>query len=206
VNNIEEQLAGLMKQPPLSLERSTVVGAGAGDLVAAVDSRFGPLWIAWSTIGITGLTPAFASPTLDSFVDHHRRVSYGASSMPGSLKAVIGGALESGDSEGLTFDLRGLSDFRQSVLETCATIPTGTVRPYGWIAHELNRPGATRAVGTALAKNPIPLLIPCHRVVKSDGTVGNYAFGPEMKRELLLHEGALSVHSSQFTVHSPSEL
>ena len=47
-------------------------------------------------------------------------------------------------------------------------------------------------MGTALAKNPIPLLIPCHRVVKSDGSVGNYAFGPEMKRDLLIREGALS--------------
>jgi len=48
-----------------------------------------------------------------------------------------------------------------------------------------------RAVGTALGRNPIPLVVPCHRVVRSDGATGNYAFGPEMKRELLVREGAI---------------
>jgi methylated-DNA-[protein]-cysteine S-methyltransferase len=193
MTNVEIQLAELIEKPPGDLERSTVVEAGAGDLVSIVDSRFGPLWVAWSRIGITGLTPAFSSPTLESFIDHHRRVSYKASSLPRSLESEIGDALESGVQEGLRFDLRGLSVFRQSVLEACATIPVGVVRPYGWIADELDKPGATRAVGTALAKNPIPLLIPCHRVVKSDGSIGNYAFGPEMKRELLIREGALAL-------------
>lgn len=193
MRNIKDQLGGLTEQPPQDLERSTVVGAGAGDLVAAVDSRFGPVWIAWSGVGVTGLTPVFASPTIESFLDHHRRVSYEASSIPRSLETEIAEALASGSSEGLTFDLRGLSAFQQSVLESCATIPPGSVRPYGWIANELHKPGATRAVGTALAKNPIPLLIPCHRVVRSDGSVGNYAFGPEMKRELLIHEGVIAL-------------
>ena len=191
MNTIETQLTDLTERPPADLERSTVIDAGAGDLVAAVDSRFGPLWIAWSNIGITGLTPVFASPTIDSFVDHHRRVSYETSSLPKPLAARISEALASGESEGLAFDLRGVSEFQQSVLESCATILPGQVRPYGWIARRLHKPGATRAVGTALAKNPIPLLIPCHRVVKSDGSVGNYAFGPEMKRDLLVHEGAI---------------
>ncbi len=69
MNNVEDQLADLMVHPPNGLERSTVIGAGAGDLVASVDSRFGPLWIAWSSIGVTALTPAFASPTIESFLD-----------------------------------------------------------------------------------------------------------------------------------------
>jgi methylated-DNA-[protein]-cysteine S-methyltransferase len=193
VSNVENQLAELIEQPPGDLERSTVIEAGAGDLVSIVDSRFGPLWVAWSRIGITGLSPAFVSPTVETFIDHHRRVSYKASSLPRSLESEIGDALESGVQEGLRFDLRGLSVFQQSVLEACATIPVGAVRPYGWIADELNKPGATRAVGTALAKNPIPLLIPCHRVVKSDGSIGNYAFGPEMKRDLLISEGAIAL-------------
>ncbi len=193
MTNVEDQLAELIEQPPGDLERSTVIEAGAGDLVSIVDSRFGPLWVAWSRIGITGLSPAFASPTVEIFIDHHRRVSYKASSLPRSLESEIGDALESGVQEGLRFDLRGLSVFQQSVLEACATIPVGAVRPYGWIADELNKPGATRAVGTALAKNPIPLLIPCHRVVKSDGSIGNYAFGPEMKRDLLISEGAIAL-------------
>jgi methylated-DNA-[protein]-cysteine S-methyltransferase len=192
VTEIETHLADLREQAPIDLERTSVIAAGAGDLVAAVDSRFGPLWIAWSNAGITGLTPVFASPTIESFVEHHRRVTYEATSLPKPLAHQIGTALDSGESDDLAFDLRGVSEFQQSVLESCATILPGQVRPYGWIAEELHKPGATRAVGTALAKNPLPLLIPCHRVVKSDGSVGNYAFGAEMKRDLLIREGALA--------------
>ena len=89
MNSVEKQLSELIEEPPSRLERSTVVGAGAGDLVSSVDSRFGSLWVAWSRVGITGLTPAFASPTLESFIDHHRRVSYEASSLPNSLESEI---------------------------------------------------------------------------------------------------------------------
>jgi O-6-methylguanine DNA methyltransferase len=120
-------------------------------------------------------------------------VVYEASTLPGFLGSEINEALDGGPAEALTFDLRGLSSFQQSVLETCATIPSGALRPYGWIADELNKPGATRAVGTALAKNPIPLLIPCHRVVRADGSIGSYAFGPDMKRDLLISEGAIAL-------------
>ncbi|MEN8039875.1 MAG: MGMT family protein [Actinomycetota bacterium] len=190
---MEAQLAGLIEQPPADLERITVTEAGAGDLVATVDSRFGPLWVAWSRLGVTGLTPVFAVPTIDSFLEHHRRVSYEAPALPRSLESDITDALSSGTAGGLSLDLRGVSEFQQSVLESCSTIPIGQVRPYGWIAKSIDQPGATRAVGTALGKNPIPLLIPCHRVVKSDGSVGNYAFGPEMKRDLLIHEGAIAL-------------
>jgi O-6-methylguanine DNA methyltransferase len=64
------------------------------------------------------------------------------------------------------------------------------VRPYAWIAREIGRPKAVRAVGSALAANPIPLLIPCHRVVRSDGRIGAYVFGSEDKRAVLRAEGA----------------
>ena len=70
-------------------------------------------------------------------------------------------------------------------------IPRGEVRPYGWIASEIGHPAAVRAVGTALGHNPVPLLIPCHRVVRSDGHIGQYSLGgPENKRTLLEWEGA----------------
>ena len=70
-------------------------------------------------------------------------------------------------------------------------IPTGEVRPYSWIAKEIGHPGAVRAAGSALAKNPVPLLIPCHRVVRSDGHIGKYSLGgARNKRTLLEIEGA----------------
>jgi O-6-methylguanine DNA methyltransferase len=87
-------------------------------------------------------------------------------------------------------DLRGLSAFQRAVLEKAREIPRGEVRPYAWLAKQIGRPRAVRAVGSALAKNPVPLLIPCHRVVRSDGTVGHYIFGSPAKRALLTFEGA----------------
>lgn len=82
-------------------------------------------------------------------------------------------------------DLRVLSAFDQSVLGAAALIPSGQLRPYSWIARQIGRPGAARAVGSALGRNPVPLLIPCHRVIRSDGDVGDYIFGRACKERLL---------------------
>ena len=91
----------------------------------------------------------------------------------------------------VAFDLRGLSDFEEAVLRKALEIPRGEVRPYAWVAREIGRPRAVRAVGSALAGNPIPLLIPCHRVVQSTGGIGNYGLGgPVVKRSILEWEGA----------------
>jgi O-6-methylguanine DNA methyltransferase len=87
------------------------------------------------------------------------------------------------------FDLTSVSPFARDVLTTAVTIPAGQVRPYGWVSARIGKPGAVRAVGSALGHNPVPLLIPCHRVVRSDGRIGEYAFGPAMKRALLRAEG-----------------
>lgn len=87
-------------------------------------------------------------------------------------------------------DLSWLKPFQRRVLEKTAEIPRGEVRPYGWVAREIGAPGATRAVGTALGHNPVPFLIPCHRVVRADGTLGEYSGGgPEMKMKVLAFEG-----------------
>lgn len=87
-------------------------------------------------------------------------------------------------------DLSGLSMFQQRVLHKTMEIRKGEVRPYHWIARELDAPRAMRAVGTALARNPIPLLIPCHRVVRADYRLGQYGSGgPNKKREILRYEG-----------------
>src|SRR5262249_43908231 len=90
----------------------------------------------------------------------------------------------------IRFDLSGLTEFEQAVLKKALEIPRGQVRPYGWIAREIGHPGAVRATGSVLAKNPIPLLIPCHRVVRSDGHIGNYSMGgARAKKRVLEVEG-----------------
>src|SRR3972149_3972784 len=87
------------------------------------------------------------------------------------------------------FALRGLPPFATDVLRGALTIPPGEIRPYAWLAREVGRPKAVRAVGTALAHNPIPILIPCHRIVRSDGLIGDYAWGSAIKRAVLAAEG-----------------
>lgn len=86
--------------------------------------------------------------------------------------------------------LNGLTPFQRLVLEKTRDIPYGEVRSYQWVAREIGARRAVRAVGTALAKNPIPFLIPCHRVVRTDGQIGHYsAGGSTMKSKILAFEG-----------------
>lgn len=191
MTELENTLKGLVSPAPLDLERMTLLEAGAADRVARTDSPFGPVWIAWSPRGVTGLTPRFACDTIEDFLDQHRRNAFEAEGLPTDLEQQVMGALERGDTADVPIDLRGIGEFQTAVLAACATIAPGTVRSYGWIADELANPGAVRAVGTALGRNPIPLVVPCHRVVRSDGAIGNYAFGSEMKRQLLVREGAI---------------
>jgi O-6-methylguanine DNA methyltransferase len=191
MTGLERMLSALDSSPPADLERDTVVNVGAADLAARTDSPIGPVWISWSTRGVTALSPLFSTSTFDEFMELHRRAAYEASTLPSDLFEGISDALDTGDSSAVSIDMTGLGEFQKSVLEACATIPVGQVRPYGWIASEIDNPRSVRAVGTALGHNPIPLIVPCHRVVRSDGSVGNYAFGPDLKHDLLVREGAL---------------
>ncbi|MFB4303536.1 methylated-DNA--[protein]-cysteine S-methyltransferase [Actinomadura sp. NTSP31] len=97
-------------------------------------------------------------------------------------------ALRSGRLGDLPLDLRGLSAFEAAVLRAAAAIPRGQTRPYAWVARLAGRPKAVRAVGSALGRNPVPLLIPCHRVTRSDGSLGEYVFGAAAKERLLRAE------------------
>lgn len=80
--------------------------------------------------------------------------------------------------------------FRREVLRATATIPYGATASYRRVATDAGSPNAVRAAGTALATNPLPILVPCHRVVRSDGGLGRYLGGVEMKARLLELEGA----------------
>ncbi|MDQ6948809.1 MAG: MGMT family protein [Actinomycetota bacterium] len=82
-----------------------------------------------------------------------------------------------------------MSPFATAVLGEVAAIRRGQVRSYGAIAARVGSPRAVRAVGTAVGRNPIPLLVPCHRVVRSDGRIGEFAMGVDAKRKLLASEG-----------------
>jgi methylated-DNA-[protein]-cysteine S-methyltransferase len=86
-------------------------------------------------------------------------------------------------------DLAG-SDFDLRVWRALLGLPFGETRTYGELARELGEPGAARAVGAAAGRNPVPVLVPCHRIVAAGGRLGGYGLGEKMKRWLLAHEAA----------------
>ena len=90
----------------------------------------------------------------------------------------------------LPLDFSGWSEFQKKVWRSLLKIPFGQSRSYSEIAIDIGHPKACRAVGNANSKNPLPIIVPCHRVIRSDGSLGGYSSGLDIKSMLLLHEGA----------------
>jgi O-6-methylguanine DNA methyltransferase len=149
------------------------------------------LWVAFSEQGLNEVMLA-AGKDFESFVwSHFKRFGKDLrrSALPATLEQQVRDAVAGRGVEKPQVDLSALPDFERRVLETLISIPNGELRSYGWVAREAGRPGAVRAVGNACAHNPVPLVVPCHRVVPASGGLGSYGYGPEMKRELLEREG-----------------
>ena len=91
----------------------------------------------------------------------------------------------------ITIDLAAKSTFYLSAWEACRNIPLGETRSYAWVANEIGRPKSHRAIGRAMACNPILIVIPCHRVIGSDGSLTGYAGGLDKKAWLLKHEKSM---------------
>ena len=151
-----------------------------------VDGPVGALYVAFTERGISYVCPTqWVGGEPDRFLDDYRS-RFGRPLRPATrAPAGLGGALRAGKGTGLRYDLRSVGNFDRAVLAKTLEIPPGEVRPYAWIAREIGHPAAVRATGSALGRNPVPILIPCHRVVRSDGATGNYAFGPQVKVDLL---------------------
>ena len=80
------------------------------------------------------------------------------------------------------------TDFERTVWNALSAVPYGETRTYKWMAEQVGRPHAFRAVGQALGKNPIAIVFPCHRIIESDGSLGGYSSGTDIKRRLLESE------------------
>jgi O-6-methylguanine DNA methyltransferase len=173
---------------PVGFDDRLLAHVGMADSYARFETVLGPVYVAWNRVGVSA---AMRAPWSAEFEDwFHKEVGRQlvAAAPPPDLAAKIASELEG--KRRLHFDLRGLTPFEQAVLRKTSQIPRGEIRPYGWVAREIGRPAAVRAVGTALANNPIPYFIPCHRVVRTDGHIGNYGGGgPEAKRAILTMEG-----------------
>lgn len=172
------------------LSRRVLPEVGLADRYATLDTALGELYVAHNARGISAVMYARDDADFERmFRARFSRPTYREPGLPARLLRAAERHVE-GKRGALTFDLRGLSEFEQAVLLKALEIPRGEIRPYSWIAREIGRPKAVRAVGTALARNPIPLFIPCHRVVRLDGTIGNYGLGgSDNKRKILGAEG-----------------
>jgi O-6-methylguanine DNA methyltransferase len=177
--------------PPTSLIGAVMTSIDLADRYFQMPTTVGETFIAFNGRGVSAVEKARDRSAFEqSFKSHFKRAVYWADEAPASLINQIQERLKGARRQGPQFDLSGITEFERAVLFKALEIPYGQVRPYGWIAREIGRPKAVRAVGTALANNPIPLLIPCHRVVRSDGIIGNYGLGgPVVKRRILSEEG-----------------
>lgn len=174
---------------PAGLLSAVMVETGLADAFFTLDSALGPLLVAYSNQGVTAVQLAADVATFASaYTARTGRRVHPTASAPDRLIRAVGRRLQ-GARVTVPVDLRGLSDFERATLAKAAEVPRGEVRPYSWIARHIGRPGAVRAVGSALGRNPVPLLIPCHRIVRSDGRVGEYVFGAAAKRAVLASEG-----------------
>jgi methylated-DNA-[protein]-cysteine S-methyltransferase len=117
----------------------------------------------------------------------HRRCVPGES--PGWLLRALESFFNTWTVDDALIDISDLTPFEQEVLRAAASIPPGEVRSYAWVATQVGRPKAARAVGRVMARNPLPLLFPCHRVVDSSGDLHDYFYGLEMKARILEMEG-----------------
>jgi methylated-DNA-[protein]-cysteine S-methyltransferase len=161
---------------------------------ATVDSPFGEMLIAGTRRGLvrTGLPN---TRTDDLLAELSVTVSPNILESPARLDDVrrqLDAYFEGGlDRFSVELDWRLIRGFQSEVLRATAAIPYGETRSYGEVAAEAGNPRAFRAAGTALGRNPLAPIVPCHRVVQSSGDPGNYGGGPEMKLALLRLEGAL---------------
>jgi O-6-methylguanine DNA methyltransferase len=148
-----------------------------GDRYASLETALGPVFVAWNQHGASAV---MKTSTAEEFEARFRE-RFHRTARPSAETPLLNST---------AFDLRSVTEFERAVLLKAVEIPRGEIRTYGWIAAQIGHPAAVRAVGSALRKNPVPVLIPCHRVVRSDGHVGDYALGgSDAKRTMLAAEG-----------------
>jgi O-6-methylguanine DNA methyltransferase len=180
------------ERAPRTLLPAVLARVGLADSYWEIDSPVGRIFVAHSKAGISLVSRSRSAADFEKAfrARYGRAIAPASDAPPANVRGLVAGRIRGRDAN-VRFDLRGVSEFERAVLRKALEIPPGEVRPYSWVAREIGRPDAVRAAGSALAKNPVPLLIPCHRVVRSDGHIGNYSLGgPRNKRTLLANEGA----------------
>ena len=158
---------------------------------ACVDSvdRVGDVWVAFSKDGVRMIADADSLDDLRPLYAKRYGRELAPAPLPEPLRRQVLAAMSGEGVAEPRVDLAAANDLEHDVLQTLTRIPRGQVRTYAWVARQVGRPRAVRAVANVIARNAVPYLVPCHRVVPSAGGVGNYIFGSATKRAILEREG-----------------
>lgn len=180
IDRLAKAVKSLTLAPPRPLRESL----RTTDFYDRVDN----VWVAYSDRSIRMISG-------HSLEDLHKRYAkrYGRTleraPLPEPLRKQVSDALNGAGVDKPAIDLGQASDLERRVAEALLTIPRGEVRSYSWLAKQVGKPRAVRAVANYVARNILPFVVPCHRVVPASGGVGKYGYGPKMKRDLLKREG-----------------
>jgi len=163
----------------------------------ALTTPFGPLQLAATDVGVVGVwfgSPDDAIAALARDLGDATFTENGPNVVPArsQVEEYVRGERHTFD---LPIDWRRSKGFRLRVLQELAAVPFGVTVSYGELARRCGSPSATRAVGSAMANNPLPVIVPCHRVVRSGGAIGGFAGARnaiDTKQWLLTHEGVLA--------------
>lgn len=180
VDTLARSLRTLIAAPPRSCR----------DVLADSYEQVGDVWVVFSGKGLKMLRRGGTFEELHAAYVERGGCSLKAGTLPEALRKQVTAAREGeGVSKPKVDWDDDLSPLERDVLHALTKIPRGEVRTYEWVARQIGRPKAVRAVGTVCARNHVPFVVPCHRVVPAAGGVGNYAYGSALKRELLQREG-----------------
>jgi AraC family transcriptional regulator of adaptative response/methylated-DNA-[protein]-cysteine methyltransferase len=187
-SRLYEQAAGELGMTPATYGRG---GEGANISYTIIASSLGRLLVAVTERGICAVKMGDSDPKLEE--DLHReypaaKIKRNDAALRSIVQSVLSHLTKEPKQE-LPLDIRATA-FQRQVWEKLRSIPYGQTLSYGAVAKALGNPGAVRAVGRACATNPVALVIPCHRVVREDASLGGYRWGLDRKRKLLEREGA----------------
>jgi methylated-DNA-[protein]-cysteine S-methyltransferase len=183
-----DHLARAVRSLALTTPRSQRA-SGLADSFDRLGTGASTVWVAYSDRGIGMIFPGGSENEFrERYARRHGRVLV-KGKLPDSLRHQVAAALQGERVGKPSVDLVKTTELEREVLRTLTRIPRGEVRSYSWLARQVGRPSAVRAVANVVARNFVPFVVPCHRVVPETGGIGQYAFGAATKRDLLRREG-----------------
>ncbi|MCI0567192.1 MAG: methylated-DNA--[protein]-cysteine S-methyltransferase [Acidobacteria bacterium] len=184
-----DHLSRLARSLMVAAPKTRLRAGGMADSFDCLDTMTPAAWVAFSDRGIRMIHPGGSEDEFRSrYAKRFGRILV-RGSLPRVLRGRVLGALSGKGAGRARVDFGEATQLEQQVLRTLGRIPRGEVRTYAWLAQQIGRPTAVRAVANVVARNFVPFVVPCHRVVPASGGLGEYGFGAAMKRELLQREG-----------------